>query len=84
MLNEQFAHISTLLEQKDWTTIREVIATLPEPEIAELLFEVGTTDRMILFRLLPRDISGEVFALLEGQQQNTLSNSLLRKNRGGC
>ena len=79
MLNEQFAHISTLLEQKDWTTIREVIATLPEPEIAELLFEVGTTDRMILFRLLPRDISGEVFALLEGQQQNTLLKELTQE-----
>jgi magnesium transporter len=79
MLAEQLDHVRDLLEQKDWTAIRQTITNMPEPEIAELLFDVETTDRMILFRLLPRDVSSEVFALLETEKQNTLLQELTQE-----
>ncbi len=75
MLAEHVANIHALIEQKDWSSVRQTIASLPEPEIAEMLFELEATERMVLFRLLPREISGEVFALLEKDQQNTLTES---------
>jgi magnesium transporter len=76
MLAEKLDHVRDLLTQRDWAAIRQTITNMPEPEIAELLFELETTDRMILFRLLPRDVSSEVFALLETDQQNTLLKEL--------
>ncbi|MDL1900912.1 magnesium transporter [Anaerolineae bacterium CFX9] len=79
MLTEQLSHIRELLEQRDWVRIRESVDGVPAPELAELLFEIDTPDRMILFRLLPRDISSEVFSLLESEQQNTLLKELTQE-----
>jgi len=76
MLAEQILNVRTMIESRAWPEVRDVIKTLPEPEIAELLFEVGTHDRMILFRLLPRDVSTEVFAQLEAEEQNLLLEEL--------
>lgn len=76
MLAEQILNVRTMIESRAWPEVRGVIKNLPEPEIAELLFEVGTHDRMILFRLLPRDISTEVFAQLETEEQNVLLEEL--------
>lgn len=76
MLAEQILNVRTMIESRAWPEVRGVIKTLPEPEIAELLFEVDTHDRMILFRLLPRDVSTEVFAQLEAEEQNLLLEEL--------
>lgn len=76
MLAEKIYDVHALIEKQDWTAVRSELAYLPEPEIAELLFELDTTDRMVLFRLLPRDISSDVFAQLEGDKQNLLLSEL--------
>jgi magnesium transporter len=79
MLAERVEHVRTLIDQQDWNAIRTTIVGLPEPEIAELLFEVETPSRILLFRMLPRDLSSNVFALLESDQQNTLLNELTQE-----
>ncbi len=79
MLEERVANVHALIESKDWNAVRQSIITLPEPEIAELLFQTDTPDRIVLFRLLPRDIATEVFAQLEGDQRNTLVNEMTQE-----
>lgn len=76
MLAEQILNVRTLIEARDWPAVREALARLPELEIAELLFQLETTDRMILFRLLPLPIATEVFAQLDKEWQNVLLNEL--------
>ncbi len=72
MLAEQINDVHVLIEKHDWSAVRAAVNKLPEAEIAELLFELDTTDRMVLFRLLPRDISTEVFSQLEYDDANRL------------
>ncbi len=79
MLAELIDGVRELIDRKDWTVIRSTIINLPEPEIAELLFEIDPADRMVLFRLLSRDVSSEVFALLEFEQQNILLDELTQE-----
>mgnify|MGYP005844044393 CR=1 FL=1 len=79
MLAERVEHVRSLIDQQDWNAIRTTIVGLPEPEIAELLFEVETPSRILLFRMLPRDLSSDVFALLGSDQQNTLLNELTQE-----
>ncbi len=76
MQTPQVLDLQTLIEQSDWTSVRETVRNLPHAEIAEVLFELELTDRMVLFRLLPHDISADVFAQLEYDQQNTLLEEL--------
>ena len=46
------------------------------PDLANLLNDLGKSDRVILFRILPRLIAAEVFAYLEKEERNTLLKDL--------
>lgn len=76
MLAHQVDSVLQLISEHKWQAVRESVINLPEPEIAELLFDLDDTERMVLFRLLPRELSGEVFAQLEKDQQNALLAAL--------
>ncbi|NLT20719.1 MAG: magnesium transporter, partial [Syntrophomonadaceae bacterium] len=53
-----------LLSERNYSEIREVLSQYPVPDIADMLLEVDRSDRIILFRLLPRMLSSEVFSYL--------------------
>lgn len=79
MLAQHLRSVYDQIEKHDWPTVREAITALPEPEIAELLFEIEPTQRMIVFRLLPRELASEVFAQMEKDQQNKLLQELTQE-----
>ena len=64
--------ISELIENRDWTELRESIEEWPIPEIADLMESLDKRDRVVFFRILTRDMSSAVFAHLEPEQQNAL------------
>lgn len=64
--------ISELIENRDWTELRESIEEWPIPEIADLMETLDKRDRVVFFRILTRDMSSAVFAHLEPEQQNAL------------
>ncbi len=66
------ADIQELIRNKDWTGLRAAVAGWPAPEIADLLHELEEVDRVVLFRVLPRDVASEVFAYLDTERQNAL------------
>lgn len=76
MRAEIIIDVHTLIDNKDWPGVRRMLATWPEAEVAELLFELEPINRMIVFRLLPKEFSSEVFAQLERDQQNRLLDEL--------
>ncbi|MFN4227212.1 MAG: magnesium transporter [Candidatus Ratteibacteria bacterium] len=53
--------IIELIENKDWHNLKEAIVEWPSPDIAELLEELEEENRIIVFRLLPKKLSVEVF-----------------------
>ncbi|MCS6836496.1 MAG: magnesium transporter [Anaerolineae bacterium] len=79
MLAQHLHVVYDHIEKHDWPSVREAIVNLPEPEIAELLFEIEPAQRMIVFRLLPRELAGEVFAQMEKEQQNELLQELTQE-----
>ncbi|MGI8996752.1 MAG: magnesium transporter MgtE N-terminal domain-containing protein [Pyrinomonadaceae bacterium] len=64
------------IEERDWTRLREVLRNRPLPEVADLLQGLGKIDRTLLFRALPRETSTEVFAYLDGEEENALLTDL--------
>lgn len=71
--------ILDLIDNRRWTELRDVLKTWPIPEISELIIELEKSDRVILFRLLPREISADVFAYLEYDERNALLYDLTDK-----
>lgn len=64
--------IQTLITEQRWAEVRAALTLWPEAEIAELLPTLRPPERVLVFRLLPRAISSEVFAHLDPDDQNEL------------
>jgi magnesium transporter len=64
--------LQRLIQERRLSELRELIADLPIPDIAELLLEINKPDRVLIFRLLPRRISSEVFSYLPAENRNAL------------
>lgn len=64
--------ITELIENQKWTELRESIEDWPIPEIADLMENLDKRDRVVFFRILPRDLSSAVFSHFEPEQQNAL------------
>lgn len=56
--------ILALIEARDWTALRASLAEWPAPEAAELLLRLRKTERVLLFRALPRQQAARIFAFL--------------------
>lgn len=65
-----------LIEEKNLSELRSMIIVYPIPDIADLLMELDKPKRVVLFRLLPRPLSSEVFAYLKTEEQNGLLKAL--------
>jgi magnesium transporter len=68
--------ILELIESRDWTELRTVLADWPPPEIADLLLHLRKADRVLMYRSLPRHLAAEVFAHLSSEQQDELLRDL--------
>lgn len=71
MLYEHLSpEIRALIDARRWTELASKRVAWPDPDtiapdLADLLVELGKTDRMLFFRALPRPLASEVFAHLE-------------------
>lgn len=68
--------ILALVEARDWTSLRDVLEDWPEPEIADLLLHLRKSERVLLFRVLPRDLAADVFTHLDFDRQDELLRDL--------
>lgn len=76
MTNLETPTLTDLIAARRWPEIREIVAQQPIAETADLLLELEQSDRVLLFRALPRSLSSTLFAELEAFQQNELLNDL--------
>ena len=68
--------VEELIDRRRWSELKEAVADWPAPELAELVIERDSPDRLLLFRLLTRNLSGEVFSHLDSEAQNALLGEL--------
>lgn len=75
-LRKQFEDLMQLLEAGDLATFKTRAAELPPVDIAEGLEEVEDSGKVLLFfRMLPKDISSDVFAYMTSEQQQLIAES---------
>jgi len=61
-----------LISRKDWSALKDFLVGTPPPDAADLLEGLEPENALLVFRLLPRDRAGEVFAELEPPAQEAL------------
>jgi magnesium transporter len=57
--------IEEMVEGRKWRELRELLCELPEPDLADLLVDIGEKERIVILRLLPRSLLPEVFSYLD-------------------
>ena len=68
--------IDELIQQRKWKSLREVVADVPAPDLADLLVQVKEPDRVLLFTSLPRDLASDVFSYLETSEKDEMLTEL--------
>lgn len=64
--------LSSLLADKKYSTIRDVLVTMNPADIAAVFSGVEPEKLPLLFRLLPKELAAESFVEMESDQQEAL------------
>ena len=67
--------VGDLLEQKKFTTLRDILITLNPADAAALFSDLEERQLPLLFRLLPKEMAAETFVEMEPDQQELLIRS---------
>jgi magnesium transporter len=68
--------VRALLERRDLRGLRALLSSLQPPDAADVLAELEKRDRVIVFRLLPREVSAEIVARLDAERASALIGEL--------
>ena len=77
-MNEQdFSYLRSLLEDNNLKLLRDELTDLAYPDVAEFIMEFDDDKTAVrLFRILPKDISADVFAYLDLDNQQAIVQSI--------
>ena len=64
--------IITMLEEKKYATLRDVLLTMNPADIAEVFSGIEEEQIPLLFRLLPKETAADTFAEMEAEEQEVL------------
>ena len=59
---EESKEVRELLDSKQYTRLRQMLAELNDADIAVLLEELEEQDMLKVFRILPKDLAADVFS----------------------
>ncbi len=68
--------IEDAIKNRRWRELKEAISTWHPSDIADLFREIEVRDRVVIFRLLPKDLQLEVFSYLESYIQEEIIKGL--------
>ncbi len=74
-----FAYLLSLAQEKRFVTLKEHLIKMNEVDIAEFICEADDENSVIIFRMLPKDISADVFANLPIEIQHHIIKSISDK-----
>ena len=64
--------IVVLLDEKKYTSLRDILVTMNSADIAALFQEIPEDKLPLLFRLLPKELAAETFVEMDGDAQELL------------
>ena len=62
----------TLLEEKKYPTVKEILVTMNPADIASIFEEMDESRLPVLFRLIPKELAAETFVEMESDLQELL------------
>ena len=65
-----------LVKQKEWDGLQALLSTMELPEAADVLSALNRTDRVLVFHMVPRHRSAEIFSYLDSEIQESLLTQL--------
>ncbi len=68
--------LKDLIDKRNFTVLREVLEDLPTADIADLITDLESHDRAILFRILHKELAADVFEYLEFDIQEGLLKAM--------
>lgn len=74
--------IQELLDNKHYTALIAELADMNAVDVAEILDNENSANAVLIFRMLPKDLAAEVFALLSIEQQSALIAAITDKELG--
>lgn len=75
-LHQLKPEIEELIGNRRWPELRELLVELPAPDVSDTIEGLGEADRIVVLRLLPRDMLPEVFSYLADRTQKNLLKAL--------
>ncbi len=64
--------LEELIREKRWDVLRETLSQFHPSDIAEILVDIPEAADVPIFRILPREVAGEVFSHLPSSRQESL------------
>ena len=64
--------LKVLLEQKKYSTLKDILVTMNPSDVAELFEEIADERLPRLFRLLPKELAAETFVEMQPEEQELL------------
>ena len=74
--------IFDLLGEHKFSELKGIVSDINEVELAEVLEELEKDKRLMLFRILPKDLAAEVFVELDTDTKRDLLNAMTDKELG--
>lgn len=68
--------ISKLIQERDLHALRDLLLDVAPVEVAELFNALSDEERVLIFRILPREFAAQIFAELDLDLQRTILNGL--------
>jgi len=75
-MNEMKTYFHDLIENKDWKTLKQQLNLLEPLQIAEIFEDISKTDKIVLFRLLSRQLAKDSFQILSHDEQQDIITGL--------
>lgn len=75
-MNEQMEKLLELINSKQFRQVKIQMAEMNEADIAELIGELDAEKKVVVFRMMPKEVSSDVFACLEPEDQQHIINSI--------
>lgn len=75
----KISELQALAENKKFIELREILIQMNEVDISEFLETLEVEKRVVIFRMLPKEISAEVFACFDTDTQEHIINSITDK-----
>jgi len=75
-VERRLPEVEALIGAQHWQELRDLLAALPVPDVAELLVQVERSLQVVLFRLLPRPAAAAVFSYLDSPDKDRLLQNL--------